>query len=262
MQERHLDRKKYFEEQAYTTEKYVIPFISGIMPVTADLNVAEIGCGEGGNLLPFLNMGCKVTGIDLSEYKLTLAGSFFKDNPFKKNLELIKSDIYDIRNVKGFKYDLIIMRDTLEHIPNQYLLLEHLKSLLKPGGKIFIAFPPWRMPFGGHQQICESRFLSKLPYFHILPGALYRLILKSFGESLAMMGELMNIKETGISLQKFKRIVVKAEYRIEKQTCYLINPNYFVKFGLGPKKLPAILNIPYVRDFFVTTFYCIISGKD
>ena len=262
MQERHIDRKKYFEEQSYTTEKFVTPFINEILPVTADLKVAEVGCGEGGNLVPFLDMGCSVTGIDLSEFKLSLAESFFKDHPFNKNLELIRSDIFDIRDDKGFKYDLIIMRDTLEHIPNQYLLLEHLKSLLKPGGKMFIAFPPWIMPFGGHQQICESRFLSKLPYFHILPPALYRLILKSFGESRAMMDELMNIKETGISLQKFKRIVAKAGFRIEKQTSYLINPNYYVKFGLQPRELPAFLNIPYVRDFFVTTFYCILSGKD
>jgi hypothetical protein len=28
MQERHLDKEKYFDEQAYTTLKYVIPYVS------------------------------------------------------------------------------------------------------------------------------------------------------------------------------------------------------------------------------------------
>ena len=37
---------------------------------------------------------------------------------------------------------------------------------------------------------------------------------------------------------------------------------YEVKFKLKPKSLPSILNIPYFRDYFVTTIYAIISLKD
>ncbi len=54
MHERHTDRELYFREQAHTTRKHVIPFIETVMPLTPDLSVLEIGCGEGGNLLPFL----------------------------------------------------------------------------------------------------------------------------------------------------------------------------------------------------------------
>ncbi|NOX67348.1 MAG: class I SAM-dependent methyltransferase, partial [Chlorobi bacterium] len=70
MQERHINRNKYFDEQVYTTEKYVIPFISKVLPVNSNLSVLEIGCGEGGNLKPFLDIGCKTTGVDLSEKKI------------------------------------------------------------------------------------------------------------------------------------------------------------------------------------------------
>ena len=57
MQERHTNRIQYFEEQVYTTEKYVIPFINKIKPMSADMQILEIGCGEAGNLLPFLQRG-------------------------------------------------------------------------------------------------------------------------------------------------------------------------------------------------------------
>jgi SAM-dependent methyltransferase len=261
MQERQKDRKQYFEEQRITTEKYVIPYINETVPVTAEMKIAEIGCGDGGNLLPFLDKGCTVVGIDISTAKISLAESFFENHPLRRNLKLIARDIYEIKDDINFKFDLIVMRDSLEHIPHQDVLLDHIKTFLNPNGKIFLSFPAWRMPFGGHQQMCKSKFLSKLPYFHIFPNFLYRLILKLSGESQNLIDGLMEVKETRISIQKFKHIVLKGNYVFDNLTYYLINPNYEVKFRLKPRRLPAILNIIFLRDFFVTTIYCVISLK-
>ena len=261
MQARQFNREQYFNEQAYTTEKYVIPYINDILPITKDIKIAEIGCGDGGNLKPFLDIGCKVVGIDLSEWKIAQAEKLFENHPFRTNLKLVTKNIYDIHNDLDFKFDLIVMRDTLEHIPNQDLFLEHLKSFLNPKGKVFFAFPAWRMPFGGHQQMCHSKYLSKLPYFHILPKVFYRQVLKLFGESEGAINSLLEIKDTRISLQKFKKITRKRNFKIERQTYFLINPNYEVKFKLKPRKLPLVLNIPYLRDFLVTTYYAIVSVK-
>jgi SAM-dependent methyltransferase len=261
MYDRHLNREKYFQEQSYTTEKYVIPFINQVFPVTSDISVAEIGCGEGGNLKPFLDIGCNVTGIDLAANKIANAVKFFENHPEKNNLTLIAEDIYKIDPDKVLPFDLIMMRDTLEHIHDQDFFLEHLKKFIKPSGKIFLAFPPWRMPFGGHQQMCENNFLSKLPYFHLFPNIIYTGILKSFGESEAKVKGLLEIKETGISISRFRKILNKRNYKINKEIFYLINPNYEIKFKSKPRKLPEILNIPLLKDFLITTYYCIISLK-
>lgn len=261
MDDRHRDREKYFQEQSYTTEKYVIPFINEFMPVTAELTVAEIGCGEGGNLKPFLDIGCKVTGIDIAENKITNAVNFFENHPYKYNLTLIAEDIFKVNPEKLVPFDLIIMRDTLEHIHDQDSFLVHLKPFIKPSGKIFLAFPPWRMPFGGHQQMCENAFLSKLPYFHLLPNALYSGMLKLFGESEAKVNGLLEVKETGTSIAGFKKILNKGIYKINKETFYLINPNYEIKFKTKPRILPKVLNIPFFKEFFTTTYYCLISPK-
>lgn len=32
-----------------------------------------------------------------------------------------------------------------------------IKAFLKPKGTIFIAFPAWQMPSGGHRQMCRNR---------------------------------------------------------------------------------------------------------
>ncbi len=178
MQERHTNRERYFQEQVYTTEKHVIPFINEIFQIYKDTSVLEIGCGEGGNLKSFLNLGSKVTGVDLSEGKIENAKQFFKDHPQKENLTLIAEDIYTSQSLGQF--DLIIMRDVIEHIHDQEKFMSYVKKFLKPDGKFFLAFPPWYNPFGGHQQICRNKLLSVIPYYHILPQKIYRGILKIF----------------------------------------------------------------------------------
>ncbi|KAK3605043.1 hypothetical protein CHS0354_000709 [Potamilus streckersoni] len=129
-------------------------------------------------------------------------------------------------------------------------------------GKVFFGFPPWRMPFGGHQQVCKSPLLCKLPYFHLLPKPLYKFMLKTFGEMNSTVLALMEVRETKLSIASFQAMIRKSELTIIKETLYLINPNYDIKFGLRPQVLPAFLNIPFFKDFFTTAYYGIAMRKD
>ena len=79
MQERQKDRARYFRELAQTSEKYFIPYLSGFIRPGYGMNVLEIGCGEGGNLLPLARMGCRVTGVDLASGKIDNARAFFAE---------------------------------------------------------------------------------------------------------------------------------------------------------------------------------------
>ena len=260
MQERHIDRETYFQEQGAVTKKYIIPTIDSVIKVTSELTVAEIGCGEAGNLKPFLDMGCKTIGIDIAANKIDNAKKFYANHPHRNNLTLLAKDINHVNADEIEKVDLVIMRDTLEHIPNQAGLLLHITKFLKPGGKIFLGFPPWRMPFGGHQQICVSR-LSKIPYIHLLPTFLYARLLKLFGETQSKINSLLEIKQTGISISRFKAMVAKTHCKIEKEVFYLINPNYEIKFNLKPRELPQAINIPHISDFMTTTCYYVIGKQ-
>jgi len=242
------------------TEKYVIPFINSEIAITPDLVILEIGCGEAGNLRPFIDMGCKAIGIDLATNKIENARKFFANHPLKERLTLIAEDIYKISPGQIEKADLIFMRDTLEHIHDQGKFLSYLNKFMKPDGKIFLGFPPWRMPFGGHQQMCESR-LNKVPYIHLLPERLYVWLLKKSGETQSRINSLLEVRETRISISRFKKILQNNDYKIDKQNLYLINPNYEIKFNLRVRKLPWVINIPYFRDFFITTCYFIISNR-
>jgi len=256
MQERYLDRQQYFNEQGYTTLTYVIPFIGQHKPVSPESSILEIGCGEGGNIKPFLDLGCSVTGIDIDGEQIKKAKEFYKDHPDKANLTLINEDIYKVSVFKQF--DIVMLRDVIEHIPNQERFMSFLKQFMKPDGVVFFGFPPWQNPFGGHQQICSNRFLSHLPWFHLLPKAIYTKILQWGGENPQA---LLEIKETGISLERFLGIVKKENYHILTELLYFINPNYEIKFGLRPRRLWRLLNIPYLRNFYTTCGYYLLSLK-
>lgn len=260
MKERHTNNKVYFNEQSYTCHTHIIPIIQSHKKLDKTTKVLEVGCGYGGNLLPFLDLGCQVTGVDILNSSIERAKTELKIDE-RDNLKLIASDIYDIDYFKE-QFDVIIMKDTLEHIPNQDVFLSLLESFLKKNGVIFQGFPPWHNPFGGHQQMCQSKVLSKLPWFHILPRFLYKSILKGFGENPVKIKHLLeDVYDTRITIQRFKKIIRKGKLKIASEELYFINPNYEVKFNLKPRKLVSVLNLPYIRDFYTTTAYYILKKQ-
>lgn len=260
MQERHKNKLQYFQEQSKTTKKHVLPYIEQKIKITSDLNVLEIGCGEGGNLKPFLDLGCSCTGVDLSKGKIENGKNFFQQHPLKNKLTLICQDIYKWDNNE--KYDIIFLRDVIEHIPDQMFFMGVLKKFLHEKSVVFFGFPPWQNPFGGHQQVCKSPVLSKLPWFHLLPSFIYKSVLELFGESKNQINNLIDIKNTGISIERFERILKKQDYKILQKTIYLVNPNYDVKFNLKPRPQFVVLrSVPWIRNFFSTAAYYLVTVK-
>lgn len=261
MFEFHTDKKRYFEIQLENAEEYVIPFIENNFPLVPGTRVLEIGCGEGGVLAAFIKRGCIGVGVELHESRLELARELLQNEIEQKKIFFIASDIYNV-NVQdlGGRFDLIIMKDVIEHIHDQKRLLQRLHDLLLPQGVMFFGFPPWQMPFGGHQQMCKSKLLSKLPYYHLLPRPVYKWILKSFGEPTE---DLLEIKDTGISIERFEKIVKQTNYKLTDKIHYLINPIYKYKFGWKARKqVPVIKSIPYVRNYFTTCVYYLITQNN
>ncbi len=257
MQERHKNRLLYFNEQANTTKRYVIPFIESVCKLKPEMRILEIGCGEGGNLKPFLDEGYLCTGIDLNAAQIANARHFFAGHPHADKLTLIERDIYDITNPEH--YDIIILRDVIEHIHNQERFMGFLKRFINNGGVVFFGFPAWQMPFGGHQQICVSR-ISRMPWVHLLPQKLYAALLRRAGENEGTVQGLLEIKQTGISLERFERILRAEGYKVLKKEYWFIQPNYEVKFHLKKRRVPPLLrDIPWLRNFYTTAGYYVVT---
>lgn len=72
MQERHKNRFVYFKELSITSKNYFIPYIQNWFPIESGINVLEIGCGDGGNLLPFSEMGSILLELTLQRVELKM----------------------------------------------------------------------------------------------------------------------------------------------------------------------------------------------
>ena len=84
--------------------------------------------------------------------------------------------------------------------------------------------------------------------------------MRLFGETKRTIESLIEIKETGISIERFERITKKENFQIVEKTHFLINPNYEIKFGLNPKTQFGLISaIPFVRNFFTTAVYYLIK---
>lgn len=259
MYEFHGDKRRYFEMQKLNSAEFVLPFIEKVKPLQQGMNVLEIGCGEAGVLAPFLERGCQCVGVELETDRLIYAEQFLPDFVASGQLKLIGKDIYNIDPVAEFGtiFDIIILKDVIEHIHDQQKLINEMKRYLSKGGVIFFGFPPWQMPFGGHQQMCSNKFLSKLPYYHLLPKALYKFILTSFKEDAPAF---LEIKETGISIERFERIAKKNGYKVVNKVHYLLNPIYKYKFNVKARKQFGLISaIPGIRNFFTTCVYYLIE---
>jgi 2-polyprenyl-3-methyl-5-hydroxy-6-metoxy-1,4-benzoquinol methylase len=257
----HQDRNKYFKYQKETTKNYIIPYIQSHCPITDQINVLEIGCGEGGVLQAFLDYDSKCYGVELNREKYDMASNLMSRFIEKGRLILIHKNIYDESFKKSFqfKFQIIILKDVVEHIPDQKKLMAYLHTFLKPGGVIFISFPPWQMPFGGHQQMCRS-FLKKTPWFHLLPMPIFKTILSLIKEPALVTNSLIANKKTGISVERFEKILKMHHYKILKKTFYLFNPIYKYKFNLEPREqFPIIKNLIYIRNYVTTAMYYLIQ---
>jgi SAM-dependent methyltransferase len=257
----HLDTDVYFDQQRENALASILPFVEPHVQIGKGSRVLEIGSGAGGVLKAFAERGARVTGVDLHAPSIEYALRRFDAEADNADWRFELRDIYDV-DAAGLDgpFDLIVMKDTIEHIHDQRRLLARLDAFLAPAGAVFFAFPPWQMPFGGHQQICEHRVLMRLPYMHLLPRQVYAALLRRGGESPETVDALLEIKDTGISIERFERIAADTGHRIADRRLYLVNPMYRYRYGLEPREqLPAIAAVPGLRDVLSTSAYYLLA---
>ncbi len=103
--------------------------------------ILDVGCGEGYVLgaLRAEGITCPMHGIDFSQDAIELAQKRVPDATF----EVI--DALDVANA-GRQYDLVLMTEVLEHIPNPERMLPVLERIAK---RYVVTSVPWEPFFRG-----------------------------------------------------------------------------------------------------------------
>src|SRR5262249_47474024 len=151
---------------------------------------------------------------------------------------------------KTDRFDLILIRDVLEHIPDHAGVLTKAAACLNPGGHVFISFPPYYSPFGGHQQL-GSNVSRLLPYLHFLPEKLFFAAVKlednEYMTARDSRSDLVSVRRTRLTLQKTEADIRRAGLRLAVRDTYLLRPEFGVRYGIPTLRCNPLGALPVLR---------------
>ncbi len=234
-----------YNEQYWYGENFLFDYINDHN--VKSKNILEIGCAEAGLLKFYTSKGAKCSGLELSDTRFNNALLLNK----KDKIYLFQANICKPSTYKKHvlsKFDLIIIRDVIEHIQDKKTALLNIYSILKPGGKLFISYPPKYCPYAGHQQTVPS-ILGKIPYLYLLPNFLYRWYLKLINCPSEKIEYLIETKNTRISNLQMLGLIAGTNFNILKKSNWFIRPAYTFRFNL-PRIINPFAWIPVLDEIF------------
>ena len=245
--------EKQYHEQVEYTNIYLHKYFEENIGNFNELKILEVGCAEAGFLKVMKDNGHFVKGIELDRKRADLAREFNED------IDVIVGDITDeeLVNNLGEQYDLIVMREVIEHVPNKEKAFNNLKKLLKDDGYLFISFPPKYSGFAGHQQVGRS-ILKFTPYIHLLPDFIVSALVKLLGENPNFVKHINENYSTGISIRYFLLLCKKYSFAFRKKDFFLFRPVYKQRFNLPVVKF---FNIPVINEFLAFGCECLLQKK-
>lgn len=237
----------YWQYQYLLGKEFIVPYFQKNICSIDNKNIAEIGSAEGGVLHSFVKSGAAFgLGTDIATNRLETGRTISKAT--KLYVEFVNHNIISDeipQNWLNF-FDIVILRDVIEHIENTKLALENIFKIIKPSGFLFVTFPPYRSPFGGHQHTLAGNFLTKLPYIHLLPNFIFKKFISS-GRPIDI-DEVLRLRNIKLSSTYFKKIINILGFKIYKEEYYFLRPVFKMKFGLPTLRITPFGKIPFIGD--------------
>lgn len=113
-----------------------------LMNIKAGSVVADVGCHEGYMTVKLANAvggSGKVYAVDVEQYKLDRLKNHLEARKIT-NVSLVKGD-YDNPKLPARSLDAVIILDTYHEMDDHDEILQHIKTSLKPGGRLVICEP-------------------------------------------------------------------------------------------------------------------------
>ena len=246
-----------YNEQQWYGEKFLFDYI-GEKNVKGE-KILEIGCAEAGLLKFYSRKGAICSGLELSDIRYKNAILLNQDN----SIHLFQANICDPKSYEKEllgKYSTIVIRDVIEHIENKKMALANIYNILKPGGKLFMSFPPKYCAYSGHQQTVP-KLLGKIPFLHLLPNVIYKLYLRLIGCPEKKITYLIDTKKTRISIKEMDFLLQQIGYNIIKKSNWFIRPAYSFRFGLKPLKNPFYW-FPFLDELFCNGMLYLLEKEE
>jgi SAM-dependent methyltransferase len=215
------------------------------------LKILDVGCGHGSLCVDIASKGAKnVLGIDIDKRIIEFAkANVVQNHPHvKDNLEF-KS--IDVRSLDDKNFDIIISKNSFEHIIELEDVFGAMKKRLKPGGRLYVGFSPlYNSPIGDHRLLG-----TKVPWGHILFSE--QKLIDKYNKGREQKDRIESVYDLGMnkrSLAEFKALYDSSGLKI---TYYRVN----VSKNPLAKIFSLVKRIPALEEYFTYNMYCILDKK-
>lgn len=210
----------------------------------------DLGCGIG-SLSKYIayDVGCKVIGINISDYQLKIARKMVKNNG--KNINFMRLDIMDVDLIEK-NFDAAFLIDVGCHLPDKEKALKKIYKVLNKGGRIVIA--DWiqkeRLNSFEKELLIEPfNNYWNFPYMESMKG--YKKIFKKIGYKTIKAEDVS--EKTKKNWDMFYDVALNEinDMNTEKLLSYIKNPQILKQ---GPKALKIAKNQFYANVFAKISF--------
>lgn len=251
--------KYYLGYQYRYGRDYIVPYLKSKGIFSNGVNVAEIGSAEGGVLAALKMAGAdKALATDISSIRLDMGNKIAKQAGIDIEFKLHDILMDEIPDEWYSFFDIVILRDVIEHLTDAKTALIRIKKILKPGAYLYLTFPPYNSPFGGHQHTIATA-LGKIPYIHLLPKKLFFAMLA--GGRAADIDEVKRLNNIKLSPDKLIKAALSCEYSIFKEDYFLLRPVFKNKFGIPALKLGLLSKSDFARNYLSLEASFILKNK-
>jgi SAM-dependent methyltransferase len=193
--------------------------------------VIDYGCGVGKEAVEMARRGAReVIGIDIRESVLTQARTRATQEGLAQRCTFCTTT--------DARVDTLVSLDSFEHFEEPQEVLEAMRILLKPCGKVWIVFgPPWYHPAGGH-------LFSVFPWAHLVftESALIRWRSDFKTDGATRFSEVAGGLNQ-MTIRRFQKLISESPFRFEY-------------FDLVPIRRLRYLANRLTREFFTSCVRC------
>lgn len=225
----------------------------------AGKDVLDMGCAAAGKSLYYVSLGAKhVTGVDIVEHYRAEAEGMAEKLGFSDRFTFVIGSAYEMP-FDDRSFDTVIMNDFMEHVDNPSAAIREAMRLVRPGGRIFINFPPYYHPTGAHLSDAINIPWVQLFYSDSALIKVYKELIRGVPDEAERLALRFYTDENGVehigyinkmTLKKFKGILRELS----------IVPQYYREVPLR-RYFALLAKIPGIKELFVKMAVCVIEVK-